>query len=108
MRALWARTHGHLCQGVVKCIKVKEERRGGSKMVTLVEGLSDWCMDANALSQLLQKRFASSASLQDASTIVLQGARAKDVAALLRTDYRVPPYCLEVVAAAPKAKKKKP
>ena len=92
---------------MVKPIKIKEERRGGSKMVTLVDGLSDWCMDAGALSQLLQKRFASSASVQDGSVIVLQGARAKDVSALLRAEYRVPAPHLEVVAAAPKAKKKK-
>ncbi len=75
-------------------------------MVTLVDGLADWCVDANALSQLLQKRFASSASLHDGTTIVLQGARAKDVGALLRTEYRVPAPYLDIVSAEPKKKKK--
>lgn len=93
-------------KGPVRPLRVKEERRGGNKSVTLVEGLDDWLLDKAALAQELARRFASSTSVQDDASVLVQGARGADVATLLQQRYRVPAAYIVVTSAKPAKKKK--
>jgi translation initiation factor 2D len=90
-------------RGKLKPVSLKEETKA-RKTVTYCEGLARFGLDADALAGVCANRFAASASVAE-GVLQVQGARADELAAMLRGEYRLPGEY--VVIAPPKKPKPK-
>ena len=90
-------------KGLPKPISLKEDTKA-RKTVTVVEGLGRFGIEVEALATVCANKYAASASATEAGLLQVQGARAEEIAAMLKGEYRVP---AEYVVIAPKKQKAK-
>ncbi len=100
----WAGSVASLKRGRLRPVALREETRA-RKTVTLAEGLSRFGLAAEAMAAVCAARFAASAGVAE-GVLQVQGARAEELAAMLRGEYRLPAEYVEIAPPKkPKAKK---
>ncbi|GAQ79177.1 eukaryotic translation initiation factor SUI1 family protein [Klebsormidium nitens] len=90
-------------KGALKNMQIVAEQRQGRKKVTKVTGLESFLVDPERLAEELQRKFASSSTVQevpgkkDASEVLVQGGVLEDLGRYLVQQYGIPKKYIEIM-----------